>query len=107
MARATAWMVFAPYSRMCVPETEIALNRGISLLQNSTQSPTSLIDGAGGKIQVPRAMNSLRISFWIVPRSFLVSTPCFRATRAYMARMIGAIALMVKEVEIPSREMPS
>ena len=106
MARATAWIVLAPYSRICVPETLIALNRGISLLQYSTRSPTSLIDGSGGKIQVPRAMYSLRMSFWIVPRSFLVSTPCFWATRTYMARMIGAVALIVKDVEIPSREMP-
>src|SRR4030042_3009871 len=100
MARATDCIVLAPYSRICVPETLIALNRGISLLQYSTRSPTSLIEGSGGKIQVPRAMYSFKISFWIVPRSFLGSTPCFFATRTYIARMIGAVALIVKDVEI-------
>ena len=107
IARATDCIVFAPYSMMCVPDTLIALNRGISRLQYSTRSPTSLIDGSGGKIQVPRAMYSFRMSFWIVPRSFFGSTPCFFPTRTYIARMIGAVALIVNEVEIWSRPIPS
>ena len=32
-------------------------------------SVTSRIEGSGGKMYVPRAMYSLRMSFWIVPRS--------------------------------------
>jgi hypothetical protein len=61
------------------------------------------IDGCGGKIYVPRAMYSLRISFWIVPRSLFISTPCSRATAMYIASRIEAGALIVIEVEtLPS-----
>jgi len=38
------------------------------------------IDGAGGKIYVPRAAYSFRMSFWIVPLSCAGETPCFSAT---------------------------
>ena len=61
---------FAPASRKCAPATEIALNRGTSAAQNSIVSAISRSDGRGGQIQVPRLTYSLRMSFWIVPRSF-------------------------------------
>ena len=38
------------------------------------------IDGSGGQIHVPRATYSLRMSFWMVPRSFSTGTPCFFPT---------------------------
>jgi hypothetical protein len=39
------------------------------------------------------------MSFWIVPRSFLMSAPCFFATAMYIASKIPAGAFMVIEVE--------
>ena len=44
-------------------------------------SAISRSDGSGGKIQVPRATYSLRMSFWIVPRSCSRGTPCFSRDR--------------------------
>ena len=70
----------APASRKCAPATEIALNRGTSSAQNSIVSAMSRSDGRGGQIHVPRLTYSLRMSFWIVPRSFARSTPCFSPT---------------------------
>ncbi len=43
-------------------------------------SAVSRIDGPGGNAYVPRARNSLRMSFWVVPWSFDSSTPFSRAT---------------------------
>ena len=62
-------------------------------------SVISRMDGAGGKMYVPRATYSLRISFWIVPRSLRTSAPCLRATAMYIASRMPAGALMVIEVE--------
>ena len=45
----------------------------------------SRIDGRTGKIQVPRATYSFRMSFWIVPVSLLRGTPCLSATARYIA----------------------
>ena len=52
-------------------------------------SPTSLIDGSTGKTHVPRPMNSLRMSFWAVPRRSESSNPRLRAIAKYIA-MIDA-----------------
>ncbi len=38
-------------------------------------SVTSRIDGRGGKMKVPRAAYSLRMSFWMVPPSFSAAMP--------------------------------
>src|SRR6266545_8291748 len=54
---------------MWYPEMEIVFQRGISLRQYAKVSDTSRSDGLGGKMYVPRAMYSLRMSFWIVPVS--------------------------------------
>ena len=40
-------------------------------------SMTSRIEGSGGKMYSFCAMYSFRMSFWIVPRSSRVGTPCF------------------------------
>src|SRR5438128_1887560 len=48
---------------------------------------------------VPRAMNSFRMSFCSVPSSRRRSTPCSSPTTTYIASRIGAVALMVIEVE--------
>ena len=73
--------------------------------QNSIVSPTRRNDGSTGKIHVPRPTNSLRMSFWAVPRSELSSKPRLRAIAKYIA-MIGAAApLMVSETVILFRSM--
>ncbi|MNF18497.1 hypothetical protein D3C80_2226080 [compost metagenome] len=49
------------------------------------KSAISRIDGRTGKIQVPRATYSFRMSFCMVPVSLLRGTPCLSATARYMA----------------------
>ena len=44
------------------------------------------------------AMNSLRMSFWIVPDSVFQSAPCCSATTRYIAKIIGAGELIVIDV---------
>jgi len=53
------------------------------------------------------AMNSLRMSFWIVPESRRQSAPCFSATTRYMAKIMEAGELIVMEVVMSASEMPS
>ncbi len=65
---------------MWYPEIEIGCHSGISCAQNSIMSMTSRIDGSGGKIHSFCAMYSLRMSVWIVPRSFARGTPCSSPT---------------------------
>ena len=47
---------------------------------------------------VPRAMYSLRMSFWVVPEIAARSTPWASAAATYSASRIGAVALIVIEV---------
>jgi hypothetical protein len=63
-------------------------------------SPMSRIDGSTGKIQVPRPMNSFRMSFWAVPRSVRSSKPRLRAMAKYMAMIGTAAPLMVSDTVI-------
>jgi hypothetical protein len=56
---------------------------------------------------VPRAMYSLRTSFWIVPRSDGRGAPCSSATATYRARSVAAVALIVIDVETSASGMPS
>ena len=53
------------------------------------------------------AMNSFRISFWIVPEIAFQSAPCRSATTRYIANSIDAGELMVIDVVMSAREMPS
>src|SRR3972149_10818066 len=62
---------------------------------NSIVSTTNRIDGAGGKMNSFCAMYSLRMSFWIVPPSRSIGTPCFSAAAMYIAQMIAAGGLVV------------
>ena len=100
-------MELAPHSAMCVPETLIGLNFGTCRAQNSTMSPVIFSDASGGKIHIPRAMYSFSTSFWTVPRSCSIGTPCFSAAAIYMAMMMAAVALMVKDVLTFAIGMPS
>ena len=43
------------------------------------------IEGRTGKIQVPRATYSFRMSFWMVPVSFARGTPFLSAQAQYIA----------------------
>ncbi len=67
----------------------------------------SRIDGPGGKMYVPRAAYSLRMSFWTVPVILSLGVPCFSATSWYMSSSRGAVALIVIEVEISAIGSPS
>ena len=44
------------------------------------------------------AMNSFRMSFWIVPDSVVHGTPCRSATTRYIAKTTAAGELMVIDV---------
>ena len=67
----------------------------------------SRIDGRGGKMYSFCAMNSLRMSFWIVPDSVCQSAPCCSATTRYIAKIIAAGELIVIDVVMSPSEMPS
>ena len=56
---------------------------------------------------VPRAMYSLRMSFWIVPLTAVQGMPRSSATTRYIASSVDAVALMVIEVDTRSSGMPS
>src|SRR5512139_3357188 len=77
----------------------IVFQEGTSFWQYWNTSVIRRIEGWGGKMYVPRAIYSLRISFWIVPRSFLISAPWRLATAMYIASRMDAGALMVMLVE--------
>ena len=70
-------------------------------------SVMSRIDGRGGKMYSFCAMNSLRMSFWIVPEIFFQSAPCFSATTRYIAKIIAAGELIVIDVVMSPSGMPS
>ena len=70
-------------------------------------SVMSRIDGRGGKMYSFCAMNSLRMSFWIVPESVCQSAPCFSATTRYIAKIIAAGELIVIDVVMSPSGMPS
>ena len=63
----------------------MGLKRGVSRLANRMVSAMSRMEGRTGKIQVPRATYSLRISFWMVPVSFSRGTPALSAAARYIA----------------------
>ncbi len=52
-------------------------------------------------------MNSLRMSFWIVPASCSWATPCSSAATMYMARIGSTAPFMVIETETLSRGIAS
>src|SRR4030095_637774 len=96
-----------PASRMWYPLTEIVFHFGASFEQNPKMSVMSRIDGRGGEMYSFCAMNSLRMSFWIVPDNFFQSAPCFSATTRYIAKIIGAGELIVIDVVLSPSERPS
>ena len=59
---------------------EMVFHFGTALAAKAKMSVMSRSDGRGGKMYVPRAMYSLRMSFWMVPRSAVRGTPFSSAT---------------------------
>jgi hypothetical protein len=86
---------------------EMVFHCGTLSLPYSIVSTTSRMDGSGGKMYSFWAMNSFRISFWMVPRSWSGRTPLFSAAAMYMAQMMAAGELMVMLDETLSSGMPS
>ena len=56
---------------------------------------------------VPRAMYSLRMSFWIVPAARRAAMPRSSATTMYIASSVDAVALIVIDVDTLSSGIPS
>src|SRR5882672_9126207 len=80
---------------------------GTSVAQKPKMSVMIRIEGRGGKMYSFWAMNSLRMSFWMVPDNVCQSAPCFSATTRYIAKIIAAGELMVIDVVISARLIPS
>ena len=76
-------------------------------MPNSTVSLISLTEGSGGHMKVFWAMNSLSMSFWIVPPILVSGMPLISAAAQYMAQRAVAGGLMVMEVVTLSIGMPS
>src|SRR6476659_7769112 len=91
---------------MWYPLTEIVFHFGTSAAQNVKMSVISRIEGRGGKMYSFWAMNSLRMSFWIVPEIFFQSAPCFSATTKYIAHSTEAGELMVIDTVVFSKSIP-
>src|SRR3989454_1043341 len=83
---------------MWYPEIETGLKRGTCLDVNSIMSVTMRTAGSGGQIHSFWAMNSLSMSFCIVPPMRSHATPCLSAMARYMARATDAVQLMVIDV---------
>src|SRR5512136_2422978 len=86
---------------------EMVFHLGTYLVPNSTVSLISLTEGSGGHISVFWAMNSLSMSFWIVPQILVSGIPLMSAAAQYMARRAVAGGLIVMDVVILSMGMPS
>src|SRR5437867_5008565 len=85
---------------------EIVFHCGTCLAPNSNVSTINFIEGFGGKMYVFCAIYSFKMSFWMVPRNFFQSTPCFSATTRYIDQRIAAGALVVMEVLISASGIP-
>src|SRR6266851_5077560 len=77
---------------------ETGLNFGTCCEQNSIVSTTRRTADSGGEIHSFWAMNSLSMSFCIVPPILSHDTPCLSASARYMARATDAVQLIVIEV---------
>jgi hypothetical protein len=105
--KATSSTGSAPASWRWYEHTLMGFHRGTSCRVQVIRSVVSRIDGAGGNAYVPRDRYSLRMSFCVVPWSAARSAPCSSATATYIARSHIAVALMVIEVFMSARGMPS
>jgi len=84
---------------------ETGLNFGTCRAQNSMVSTTMRTADSGGEIHSFWAMNSLSMSFCMVPPILSHDTPCWSARARYMARATEAVQLMVIDVVTRSSGM--
>src|SRR5215469_4021785 len=77
---------------------DTGLNLGTCREQNSMVSTTMRTADSGGEIHSFWAMNSLSMSFCMVPPTRSHDTPCLSARVRYMASATDAVQLMVMEV---------
>ena len=106
-AKASSWTGVAAASWRWYEQMLEAFHLGTSSRQNSYISAMIRRLSAGGKMYVPRARYSLMRSFWVVPVSWLMSTPRSWATAMYMASSHIAVPLIVIEVFISSMGISS
>ena len=85
----------------------MGFQRGTSFVPNSTVSVMSLMEGFGGHMNVFCAMNSLSMSFCMVPPIVFLGIPLFSAIAIYIAHITAAGGFMVIEVVILSIGRPS
>jgi hypothetical protein len=85
----------------------IGFHLGVFSTLQAIMSVMSRIDGAGGNTYVPRDRYSLMMSFCVVPLSSRRSAPCSSATVTYSASSHMAVALIVIDVFMRSRGIPS
>ena len=85
----------------------IVFQFGTCFVPNSTVSLISRTDGSGGHMKVFWAMNSLSMSFWIVPPIWARDTPLLSAAAQYIAQRAVAGGLIVMEVVTRSIGIPS
>ena len=77
---------------------DTGLKRGTCFAQNSMVSTTTRTADSGGEIHSFWAMNSLSMSFCMVPPTLSQATPCLSASARYMASATDAVQLIVIEV---------
>ncbi len=85
----------------------MVLKRGAASADHSKMSAMILSAGSGGKIHACWAWYSLRMSFWIVPRTRSSGTPWFSAVTRRKAYSMSAGPLIVIDTETLSSGMPS
>jgi len=86
---------------------EIGCHFGALRAQNAIMSATMRMLGRGGEIHSFCAMNSFRMSVWMVPPTLSSGTPCSSASAKYIDSATMAGALMVMDVVTRSSGMPA
>src|SRR6266498_3594227 len=86
---------------------DTGLKRGTCFAQNSMVSTTTRTADSGGEIHSFWAMNSLSMSFCMVPPTLSHATPCLSASARYMASATDAVQLIVIEVDRKSTRLNS
>ena len=98
VAIATSCTAVAPASRMWYPQNSIGSQCGTIAAKCSTTSTASIRLACGGKMNVPRAVNSLSGSFWSMTRSESGATPSSSSATSAKAAKIGPIAFAVVRI---------
>jgi len=104
--KASSCTAFEPASRMWYPLMLMGFHFSKCFVQYSVMSVTSLTEGSGGNMHSFCAWNSFRLSFWVVPPSRSLGTPCMSPIAMYIANSMVAGPLMVIEVVTLSKGIP-